>query len=222
MPRKPRSRRAGAAVSPTRIDVAKRRRYVLDALGRGMTYQEIADAVLKVGLAPKPYKGGPGPEPEPKYTRADAWNDAQRAMRAITEEPATQRKAIIARRLQESSRILMRDAQDVRLTPLDRARALSVLVRNMMREAKLFGLDEPNRTQLEITAHLDQLGALSAQAIQAGAEAAGLSTEQRAALIEGMQAFLLSVEAAEDGPQRLALTSGEVIEVEGLEMGEGA
>lgn len=215
-----RSRRRRGVPPTVRIDLQKRRRFILDLLSQrpGITYQEIADLVIEQGMAPKPYKGGPGPEPPPRYRRQDAWADAEKAIADITEAPARQRKAIIARQLQQSARVLMRDAMSAG-TPLDRARAIQVLIQLTRRQAKLFGLDEPVRTELEITAHLDQLGALSAQAISAGADAAGLSSDQRAALIAGMQGFLLNVEGGESDRPAALPPGGDVINVEAYEEG---
>jgi hypothetical protein len=204
--------------TPQRIDVEKRRRFVLDMVAGGATYQEAADAVLAQGMGPRPNRTSPGPVPASKYTRADAYNDCQHAMAAITSESATQHKAIMNRRLVQTQRAMIRDALNPTLPAIDRARATSVLVRLMVREAKLNGLDEPTRSQLEITAHFEQLAAISTAAVNAGADAAGLTSAQRRAMLDGMQAYLLSVEGAPASEPR-AIEAAEIVDAEIIEEG---
>jgi hypothetical protein len=195
------------------ISIQRRRAFVLELVDREATWQEIAERVLAEGLAPVPAWRDPAkPRPEPRYTRADAYNDAQRAMRAITEKPAAERKAMQNRRLAKQQRILARDASNPLLSPLDRARAVSVMVRLMVREAKLNGLDEPTRTSLEITQHFEQLASLSTGAMTAGFDALGLDAGQRKVAIEAMQTYLLAVEAGAPGGQRAL--PGEIYDAE--------
>jgi len=202
--------------SQQQIDVQRRRAFVLELVDREATWQEIADRVLAEGLAPTPAWRDPSkPRPQPRYTKADAYNDAQRAMRAITEKPAAERKALLNRRLAKAQRLLARDASNPLATPLDRARAVSVMVRLMVREAKLNGLDEPTRTQLEITQHFEQLASLSTGAMTAGFDALGLDATQRGIAIEAMQAYLLAVEAGAPGGQRAL--PGEIYDAELVE-----
>lgn len=184
--------------SVQRVDVERRRRFVLDLVANGATYQQAADAVLAEGLAPRITKRADGSS-EPRYRKQDALKDCEIAMRRITEEPAARLKAIQLRQLQQAKRQMMLDVSNSP-DPADRARSVTALVALMNREAKLRGLDEPVRTELEITAHLDQTAAVVFGAMMAAAPGAGLSDEQRALLITGMRAHL-----ADTVPERPAL-----------------
>lgn len=210
-------RRREPKITPERIDIQRRRRLVLDLIAGGATYREAAQAVLDQGMAPLPRRG-PGSRVvgQPRYTDRDAHRDAEIAMRQIVDRSATELKAIQNRRIMQASRAMVRDLASG-ATPADRARAAGVLVRLMVREAHLNGLDEPVRTQLEITQHVEQLAALSTAAINAGADAAGLSGEQRAAMLEGMKLYLHGV--SEQAPPALP---GQVYDAEIVDDETGA
>jgi hypothetical protein len=69
-------------------------------------------------------------------------------------------------------------------------------VRAMQREARLTGIDEPVRSELEITAHLEVVARMAADAVAAGAQAAHLSIEQQEALTRGMTGYFGEVAGA--------------------------
>lgn len=185
-----------------RVEVERRRRLVLDMAIAGATPSQIAEAVLREGMAPTPTKPGA----EPRYTRSDASHDLNAAVSAITAVPAYQYKAMQLRRLGQVQAVLMRDILAAPDSDM-RARSANALARQMEREARLTGIDEPVRSELEITAHFELLASISAAAVAAGAEAAGLSMAQREALTAGMQGYLAEIE----GPR------AEVVEVEAVD-----
>jgi hypothetical protein len=207
-------RRRAPSITPERLDVQRRRRLVLTLIANGATYREAAQAVINEGMAPRPRRGPNDPRPtaQPRYTDRDANRDAHIAMAEITERPARDLKALMNHRLAQAERAMMRDLTTGR-TPADRGRAASVLVRLLVREAHLNGLDEPVRTQLEITQHVEQLAALSTAAINAGADAAGLSNEQRAAMLSGMRGYLRGG-SSDGGDFEMPALPGEVVEAD--------
>jgi len=194
----PGRRYSGRRTISQRVDVERRRRFVLDMAIAGATPTQIAEAVVREGLA------------SPKYTRASAAGDISAAIASITAVPAFHYRATMLRRLTQVQQRLMRDVLDPGNAPDDRARAANALVRAMEREARLTGIDEPVRTDIEISAHIEVVAALAADAVAAGAERAGLDTRQREALSAGMtEYFTRSVPALSGAP--------EVIDVEAEE-----
>lgn len=202
-------------ISPSRVDIAKRRRLVLDMAVAGASYDTIAAEVINQGMSPRQQVGDPRP---PVYTRADAYNDAQHALAEITRRPALEYKAMQLRRLQQAQTKLLTDVLTGK-DPAARARSATALTALMGREARLTGIDEPVRTEIEISTHFQLLADMAAEVMAAGAEAAGLSVTQREAFSTGAQAYLGRLEEQHaprqiEGQVELAVVDAEVVDDE--------
>lgn len=109
--------------SRTHVEVAERRRKLLELRKAGLTYQEVLDHHPDLG-----YK-----------TTAEAAQDGTRALRAVLEEPAKDIVALEVGRLDALNQSLWAAARKGDVRAVDRVLAI------MQRRARLLGLDYADR-----------------------------------------------------------------------------
>jgi hypothetical protein len=155
--------------------MARRFAFILELVAADgtMPTPRMAEAVVAAGLA------------SPGYGTSSLRRDYRKALATfVSKETVTKARAV----------------QHLRITRLMRARwqdaiggddtAIGSIVKLMEREARLLGLDAPNRTALEISMHVQELSEASVAATAYAMQRAEVPEEMQQRVVDGIRQYL--------------------------------